>query len=153
MKRKWFSIVLAIVMLVSVLGVWFTPSTAVADGYETYAQETVQGSAILHCFDWSYNTIKENLADIAEAGYTAVQTSPVQQPKDYRADWTTQYGSDGNWWKLYQPLGFRIAPTVNNAATSWLGTKDELISHNFEREEANVKRMILFMAFTSFLES
>lgn len=143
MKRKWFSIVLAIVMLVSVLGVWFTPSTAVADGYETYAQETVQGSAILHCFDWSYNTIKANLADIAKAGYTAVQTSPVQQPKDYSAELTD---NAGQWWKLYQPLGFRIAPTVNNAATSWLGTKDELTSLCSEAENYGIKVIVDIVA-------
>ena len=38
---------------------------------------------MLHAFNWSYNTIKENLPAIAAAGYTTVQTSPVQQPKDY----------------------------------------------------------------------
>lgn len=87
--------------------------------YETYAQDTIQGSAILHCFDWSYSNIKAALPDIAAAGYTAVQTSPVQRPKDYNASWT-----DGanQWWKLYEPLGLSIA----SSGQSWLGSSSEL---------------------------
>ncbi len=33
---------------------------------------------ILHAWSWSFNTIRENMADIAAAGYTLVQTSPAQ---------------------------------------------------------------------------
>ena len=87
-----------------------------------YAQETVQGSAVLHCFNWSYNTIRENLADIAAAGYTAVQTSPVQPPKNYNAAWTSVMDSSGGqWWKLYQPIDICVAD-----GNTWLGTKAEL---------------------------
>ena len=59
-----------------------TDESAVAESQSGLAQETVQGSAILHCFCWSYNTIKQKLPEIAAAGYTAIQTSPVQPPKD-----------------------------------------------------------------------
>ncbi len=79
----------------------------------------IQGGAVLHCFDWSYNEIKNNLRDIAFAGYTAVQTSPVQAPKDYNASYTD---AKNQWWKLYQPLSFSIA----DGDTSWLGTRAEL---------------------------
>ena len=60
-----------------------TDESAVGESQSGLAQETVQGSAILHCFCWSYNTIKQKLPEIAAAGYTAIQTSPVQPPKDY----------------------------------------------------------------------
>ena len=33
---------------------------------------------ILHAWCWSFNTIKENMKDIADAGYRYVQTSPAQ---------------------------------------------------------------------------
>ena len=80
-------------------------------------QTNVQGAVILHCFNWSYNSIKNNLQAIKDAGYTAVQTSPVQTPKDYNGGWNDQRGQ---WWKLYQPLDFKIS---NN---TWLGTKNDL---------------------------
>lgn len=81
---------------------------------------TVQDGLILHAWNWSYKTIEENLDDIYNAGYTTIQVSPVQQPKDY----SENYGKGWNeqWWKLYQPLSFSIAKS------SWLGTKDDLIS-------------------------
>ena len=34
---------------------------------------------ILHAWCWSFNTIKENMKDIADAGYRYVQTSPAQE--------------------------------------------------------------------------
>ena len=94
----------------------------------------MQGGAILHCFDWSYNAIKANLADIKAAGYTAVQTSPVQPPKDYSASYTE---SSSNWWKLYQPLDLCVAESG-----SWLGTKDELTEMCAEAETYGIKVIV-----------
>ncbi len=116
MKRKLLALLLALVMVLSLLPAALVPDTAVAET-GPIDQTIVEGGAILHCFDWSYNEIKAALPDIAAAGYVAIQTSPVQQPKDYNSAWT---GGD-QWWKLYQPLGFTIA----NGDT-WLGTKAEL---------------------------
>ena len=105
LSKKLTSVFLSICMVVSVLTVAVVPAAAETT-YETYAQENVRGSNILHCFNWSYNQIKANLADIAKAGYTAVQTSPVQSPKDYNSSWTD---TPNQWWKLYQPLGFSVS--------------------------------------------
>ena len=57
------------------------------------------------------------MADIAAAGYSAVQTSPVQQPRDYNASWT-QVSSQ--WWKYYQPLDLTFA-----TEHTWMGTPAE----------------------------
>ena len=34
---------------------------------------------ILHAWSWSFNTIKEHLPEIKAAGYTIVQTSPINE--------------------------------------------------------------------------
>ena len=78
---KVTGLILTLCMLMSMTALGSVPASA-DTAYETYAQDTVGGSAILHCFDWSYNNIRTALPDIAAAGYTAVQTSPVQRPKD-----------------------------------------------------------------------
>lgn len=104
--------------------------SAVGESQSGLAQDTVQGSAILHCFCWSYNTIKQKLPEIAAAGYTAVQTSPVQPPKDYDASNTN---TKDNWWKLYQPLDLAMTDGETHKArndkdvtyNSWLGTKSQ----------------------------
>ena len=48
------------------------------------SKEMSYGS-ILHAWMWSFNTIKNNMKDIAEAGYTSIQTSPISELKGARA--------------------------------------------------------------------
>lgn len=104
-KFRVISILMSVCMIISIISASGIGAAASTSGSQL-AQDTVDGGAILHCFDWSYNNIKANLASIAAAGYTAVQTSPVQQPKDYSSSYTDQ---SGQWWKLYQPLGLSVA--------------------------------------------
>jgi alpha-amylase len=80
---------------------------------------SIDNGNIFHAWDWSMSTIKANLDSIKAAGFTTIQTSPMQPQKDYWAGNTSKEA----WWKLYQPHGFSIA-TKNNA----LGTKSELHS-------------------------
>lgn len=102
------------------------------------AQDTIQGSAVLHCFDWSYNAIKENMADIAAAGYTAVQTSPVQTPKDYSP---TYLKGANEWWKLYQPITISVSD-----GDTWLGTKQELKEMCEEADKYGIKVIVDIVA-------
>ncbi len=113
--------------------------------------DTSQHGVILHCWNWSYNNIKKYMKDIAAAGYTSVQTSPVQQPKDYY--WKgVAYGNvgipngcggeDGNWWKAYQPVTFSIC---DNGYT-WYGTKAEFKAMCDEAEKYGVKVIVDIVA-------
>ena len=70
MKRKALALLLALVMVLSLLPAAFMPKTAVAET-GPIDQAIVQGGAILHCFDWSFDEIREALPDIAAAGYAA----------------------------------------------------------------------------------
>ena len=82
MNRKIISLLLVLCMILSSVAVGSFVTNAAADDAETVsaasgdqgAQSKIQGSAVLHCFDWSYNSIKSNLKAIADAGYNAVQT-------------------------------------------------------------------------------
>lgn len=129
-----------------------------ANGYEL--QNDVQGSNILHCWNWSYATIEAHLPLIAECGFTAVQTSPAQQPKDYNYTYVNEKtgevisgkgdeeggievgwpgrGGTGNWWKLYQPVTFNVCDNGN----TWLGTKDELKSLCDAAESYGIKVIV-----------
>lgn len=52
----------------------------------------------MHCFDWTYQQIIDELPDIAKAGFSSVQTSPAQ------------LAVKGNsiWYYLYQPNCFAV---------------------------------------------
>lgn len=131
--KKVVSLFIAAAMLTSSFA--FTASvsaaetTDVAVSSDSTIQSEVKDGVILHAFNWSYNSIKENLPAIAAAGYTTVQTSPVQQAKDYG----TSNDVAGQWWKLYQPVSMAIAQK------SWLGTKDDLKSLCAEADKYGIK--------------
>ncbi len=89
-------------------GAMTTVSVNAAD--EDYGlAENIQDGVILHCFDWKYKDITDELENIAKAGFTSIQTSPVQPA-----------AGTGPWYWLYQPLSFTIAEKGD------LGTADEL---------------------------
>ena len=75
-----------------------------------------QDGVILHAWDWSFNNIKANMAKIAAAGYTSVQTSVIQQAKE-----GTKGKGNNVWWLYYQPANF----TIDNTGNSALGNKAE----------------------------
>ena len=113
--------------------------------------DNVQEGVILHCWNWSYNNIKKYLPQIAAAGYTAVQTSPVTQPKDYYWEGTAYGnvgipdglgGNDGNWWKSYQPVTEEIC---DNGHT-WYGTKAEFKAMCDEAEKYGIKVIVDIVA-------
>ena len=82
------------------------------------AADDVKHGAILQTWCWSFNTIKEKLPEIKAAGYTAIQTSPIQECRigennnDYSLDLR-------NWYYTYQPVDFKIG-------NYQIGTKEEL---------------------------
>lgn len=131
--KKLTSVVLAATIVSSASAMALTAAAAENENAVSAAdynlQSNVQDGVILHAFNWSYKSIKDNLPAIAAAGYSTVQTSPVQQPKDY----TTSRDVTGQWWKLYQPVSLSIAKD------SWLGTKDDLKDLCSEAEKYGIK--------------
>ncbi|MGD9964018.1 MAG: alpha-amylase family glycosyl hydrolase [Candidatus Izemoplasmatales bacterium] len=102
-----------------------------------YLADTVQNGTILHAWNWSMTTIESQIEEIAIAGFSTIQISPMQPQKDYFgiASW------DSTWWKLYQPLGFSIA-TENHT----LGTKDDLASLVTAANEYGIKIIVDIVA-------
>ncbi len=74
------------------------------------AKDSIQHGVILHCFDWKYTDIQAELDNIKAAGFTAIQTSPVQKNYSGQTIWNT----------LYRP---RNSSTIGPCS---LGTKSEL---------------------------
>ncbi|MFR0556730.1 Ig-like domain-containing protein, partial [Pseudoscardovia radai] len=72
--------------------------------------ENMREGATLHAFEWSFKTIEENIPDIAAAGYTSVQTEPIQKIKDNRKLGTGNWYL--NWYYVYQPVDMSIGNYV-----------------------------------------
>lgn len=65
---------------------------------------SIQEGNILHCFDWTMAEVKAELPAIAEAGFGAVQLSPLQRP---------DAGPGSPWHDLYRPydIAFKSSRT------------------------------------------
>lgn len=129
--------ILSIVMVLALLCSSFAFATSVqaADtsksntGLEAKLQDDISQGVILHALCWSYKSIEKNIPAIAAAGYSTVQVSPVQQPKDI----STSTNVSGQWWKLYQPVSLALAKD------SWVGTEADLKSLCTTAHKYNVK--------------
>lgn len=86
-------------------------------------QAPTEDEVILHAWSWDLNTIAENMKDIADAGYTYVQTSPVQTcyvGEDGGLALFSQPGDSvkGKWYYYYQPIDWQIGNYI-------MGTRDD----------------------------
>ena len=99
----------------------FVPdATPIPETEQKAPVKTMQDSAILHAWNWTCENVESRLDAIKDAGFSAIQLSPMQPQKDYGSGRIKD-----QWWKLYQPLGFKVA---DNTHKSVIGTKNQLIS-------------------------
>lgn len=96
--------------------------------------DKVADGAILQAFSWDFNTIKASMADIAAAGFSAVQTSPINECFKGEGGGMELYG-DGKWYYHYQPTDFKIG-------NYQLGTRDEFKSMCSEAHKYGVKVLV-----------
>ena len=89
----------------------------------------VDDGVILHAWNWSFDQIKEELPEIAKAGFTTVQTSPAQPNKD-----GNNVSNTSRWWKFYQPTDF----TIGNK----LGTEEDLTELCEEADKYGIKIIV-----------
>ena len=88
----------------------------------------INEETILHVWNWSFKTIKENIKEIVNAGYTWIQISPVQGTKDKSL-------IVKDWWMLYQPINFKIG-------NFQIGSRAEFIEMCAEAHRYGLKVMV-----------
>lgn len=104
-------------------------------GASVFAQnrEHVKSGAILHVWCWSFNTAKANMKDIADAGFSAIQFSPINTCLEGDYGGLDLLGADltGKWYYHYQPTDWKIG-------NYQLGTRDEFIAACAEAKKYNI---------------
>ncbi|SDF66291.1 alpha-amylase [Fontibacillus panacisegetis] len=127
--RRIWSIVLFVALILQVLNFSSAASTTVQAAGEEYGlPATSRDGVILHAWNWSFDTITNNLPAIAAAGYKTVQTSPIQGTKE-----NSMGGS--YWWVLYQPTNFNIG-------NAQLGSRDQFKRMCEEAEKYGIKIIV-----------
>lgn len=86
----------------------------------THDPNSTNTETILHTWSWNFPTIAENMKRIADAGFTMLQTSPVN------ACFSPEGGNikifdakEGNWYHYYQPTDWTIGNNI-------VGTEDQM---------------------------
>ena len=87
-------------------------------------KDNIQDGVILHCFDWTLADIQAEIPNIAKAGFTAVQTSPVHE----------RAGKGSVWYDVYRPYDFKIG--------NGLGTEADLKALCAEAHKYGVKVIV-----------
>ena len=79
----------------------------------THDPNATNTETILHVWSWNFPTIAENMKQIADAGFTMLQTSPVN------ACFSPEGGNikildekEGNWYHYYQPTDWTIGNNI-----------------------------------------
>ena len=86
----------------------------------THDPNATNTETILHVWSWNFPTIAENMKQIADAGFTMIQTSPVN------ACFSPEGGNikildekEGNWYHYYQPTDWTIGNNI-------VGTEEQM---------------------------
>ena len=137
--RRSLAVLISVMLLVSVavMGVTYraeNTSAQVSTPEEKTSDATIEGGLILHCWSWNFNNIKKNIPKIAEAGYAAVQTSPINACLKGDNAGMELYG-DGKWYYHYQPTNY----TIGNYQ---LGTEAEFKAMCEEAHKYGVKVIV-----------
>lgn len=101
---------------------------AVAYAQGTYGlPEKIQDGNILHCFNWPMSEVKNELPNIAAAGFGSVQLSPLQ-----RGDIQAGYA----WHDLYRPYDLAFKPSAG------MGSAEDLKSLCAEAAKYGIKIIV-----------
>ena len=100
--------------------------------------DKVEDGTILQAFSWDFKTIKASLPDIAAAGFSAVQTSPINECLEGEDGGMQLYGN-GKWYYHYQPTDFKIG-------NYQLGTRDEFKELCEEADKYGIKIIVDIIA-------
>lgn len=91
---------------------------------------------ILHAWSWNFPTIAKNMKQIADAGFTMVQTSPTQ------ACFSPEGGNkkifdekEGNWYHYYQPTDWTIGNNI-------VGSREQMVEMMDSAKKYNIRIIV-----------
>ena len=102
----------------------------------THDPNATNTETILHVWSWNFPTITANMKQIADAGFTMIQTSPVN------ACFSPEGGNirildekEGNWYHYYQPVDWTIGNNI-------VGTEEQMKEMLDEAERYGIRVLV-----------
>lgn len=110
----------------------------VAKDRVTHNPDATNTETILHAWSWNFPAIAENMKNIADAGFTMVQTSPVQHcynPEGSSKKIFDENVTEGNWYYYYQPTDWKIGNQI-------VGSRDQMKQMMDSAAKYNIKVIV-----------
>lgn len=88
----------------------------------THNPSATNTESIMHAWSWNFDNIARNMKNISDAGFTMVQTSPVQacfNPEGGSKKLFDETGKEGFWYYYYQPTDWKIGNQI-------VGTREQM---------------------------
>ena len=115
-----------------------TIATGVAKDRVTPNPDATNTDVILHAWSWNFPAIADNMKKIADAGFTMVQTSPVQHcysPEGSGKKIFDENVTEGNWYYYYQPTDWKIGNYI-------VGSRDQMKQMMDSAAKYNIKVIV-----------
>ncbi len=115
-----------------------TIATGVAKDRVTHNPDATNTDVILHAWSWNFPAIADNMKRIADAGFTMVQTSPVQHcysPEGSGKKIFDENVTEGNWYYYYQPTDWKIGNYI-------VGSRDQMKQMMDSAAKYNIKVIV-----------
>ena len=108
--------------IIGMAGLVLAASPAFAKDRITVNPNAVNTGTILHAWSWSFPEMARSMKEIKDAGFTMIQTSPVQScyaPEGSGKKIFDENVTEGNWYYYYQPTDWKIGNNI-------LGTREQM---------------------------
>ncbi len=110
-------------------------SPAFAKDRVTHNPDAYNTGTILHAWSWNFPEIAKNMQKIADAGFTMVQTSPVQEcffPEGSSKKLFDAEGNEGQWYYYYQPTAWKIGNQIVGSREQMKEMMDSAAKYNID---------------------
>ena len=110
-------------------------STGFSKDRMTHNPDAYNTETILHAWSWSFPEIARNMKNIADAGFTMVQTSPVQNcyfPEGSGKKIFDENVTEGNWYYYYQPTDWKIGNPIVGTRQQMVEMMDSAAKYNID---------------------
>lgn len=114
------------------------PVAGMAKDRITRHPDATNEETILHVWSWNFPEIGKNMKRIADAGFTMIQTSPVQScfsPEGGNKKIFDDKGKEGNWYHYYQPTDWKIGNNI-------VGSREQMVAMMDSANKYGVKVIV-----------
>ena len=104
----------------------------------TVNPDATNTETIMHVWSWSFPEIAANMKEIADAGFTMIQTSPVQHCYEPAGSGKKIFDEDvteGNWYYYYQPTDWKVGNNI-------VGTREQMKAMLDSAGKYNIKVIV-----------